>query len=211
MPGGHVRPMPVRGAAPISPAIAGGAETKMTPGDPFCRRSFIAGVSAVGGCLALALAIPFAPARADPAELPPQAGERKSMGPRAPAGETKEVTAWLVIHEDDSVVVRIARAEMGQGALTGLAMLVAEELGCDWTKVRTEFVSPAANLRRHGVWGDMSTGASRSIAASQLYLRRAGATARQMLIAAAALRLNVPASECSAHNGVITHTASGRS
>ena len=90
-------------------------------------------------------------------------------------------------------MIRVAHAEMGQGAQTGLAMLVAEELECDWAKVRTEFVSPRENLRRHQVWGDMSTGASRSIASSQLYLRQAGATAREMLVAAAAARWNVPA------------------
>ena len=87
------------------------------------------------------------------------------------------------------MVIRVARAEMGQGAHTGLAMLVAEELECDWAKVTTEFVSPQDNMRRDRVWGDMSTGASRSVASSQLYLRQAGATAREMLIAAAAARL----------------------
>ena len=80
-------------------------------------------------------------------------------------------------------MIRIARAEMGQGAQTGLAMLVAEELDCDWSKVRTEFASPQDNVRRGRVWGDMSTGASRSIASSQFYLRQAGAIAREMLIA----------------------------
>ena len=117
----------------------------------------------------------------------------------------------MSIAPDDTVTIRTAHAEMGQGAMTALAMLVAEELECDWNKVSTAFVSPGENLRRNRVWGDMSTGASRSVASSQLYLRRAGATAREMLIAAAALRWNVPASQCSAQNSVITHTASGRS
>ena len=115
-----------------------------------------------------------------------------------------------MIHPDDAVVIRVAHAEMGQGAQTGLAMLVAEELECDWAKVRTEFVSPVENLRRHEIWGDMSTGASRSISNSQLYLRQAGATAREMLIAAAAARWNVPASECFARTSTITHRPSGR-
>ena len=125
---------------------------------------------------------------------------------RAPA----QVNCWIVIAPDDVVTIRVARAEMGQGAMTGLAMLVAEELQCDWAKVRTEFVSPQDNIRRGRIWGDMSTGASRSIAASQDYLRRAGATAREMLIAAAARRWNVPASQCTARNSSITHAASGR-
>jgi isoquinoline 1-oxidoreductase subunit beta len=162
----------------------------MTSGELLSRRSFLIGVSAVGGGLALSLAVPFAPVRT--------------------AEEAPEVTAWLLIGSDNSVVIRVARAEMGQGAHTGLAMLVAEELECDWTKVSTEFVSPEENTRRERIWGDMSTGASRSIAASQLYLRQAGATAREMLIAAAAARWRVPASECVAAASVITHRPSGR-
>jgi isoquinoline 1-oxidoreductase subunit beta len=162
----------------------------MTSGDVLSRRSFIAGVSAVGGGLALAIALPFEPTRA--------------------AEEAPEVTAWLVIRPDNSIVVRVARAEMGQGAHTGLAMLVAEELECDWSKVRTELVNPEENVRRDRVWGDMMTGASRSIASSQLFLRQAGATAREMLVAAAADRWKVPASECVARASVITHRPSGR-
>jgi isoquinoline 1-oxidoreductase subunit beta len=162
----------------------------MTSGSPLSRRAFLAGVSAAGGALTLSLAIPFRPAPA--------------------AADAPEITAWLTIQPDNSVVIRVAHAEMGQGALTGLAMLVAEELECDWTKVRTEFVSAGANLRRHGVWGDTSTGASRSIGSSQLYLRQAGATAREMLVAAAAARWSVPAPECAARQSTITHKPSGR-
>jgi isoquinoline 1-oxidoreductase beta subunit len=162
----------------------------MMTGDLLSRRSFLAGVSAVGGGLVLSLAVPFGSVRT--------------------AEEAPEITAWLLVGSDSSVVIRVARAEMGQGAQTGLAMLVAEELECDWSKVRTEFVSAEENLRRGRVWGDMSTGASRSIAASQSYLRQAGAIAREMLIAAAAEQWNVPAAECTARLGVITHRPSGR-
>lgn len=161
-------------------------------GSSLSRRSFLAGISAVGGSLTLALAIPFGRAAATAVASAP------------------EVTAWLTIQPDNWVVIRIARAEMGQGAQTGLAMLVAEELECDWAKVRTEFVSPGENLRRHRVWGDTSTGASRSIGSSQLYLRQAGATAREMLIGAAAARWQVPASECVAHMSTIIHKPSGQ-
>jgi isoquinoline 1-oxidoreductase beta subunit len=156
------------------------------------RRALLVGAAQVGGGLALGLFLPGSP-RSAPAENPPA-----------------EVNCWVVIAPDDAVTIRVARAEMGQGAMTGLAMLVAEELQCDWAKVRTELVSPQDNIRRDRVWGDMSTGASRSIAASQDYLRRAGATAREMLIAAAARRWKVPASQCAARNSTITHTASGR-
>ena len=162
------------------------------------RRSFLVGVSAAGGGLVLGFAIPFAPGAAAPARA------------ATDVSEAPEITCWVTIAADDTVTIRVAHAEMGQGALTGLAMLVAEELDCDWAKVRTEFVSPAENLRRGQVWGDTSTGASRSIASSQAYLRRAGATAREMLIAAAAARWNVPAAQCRANNSTITHGPSGR-
>src|SRR4029078_9252623 len=99
---------------------------------------------------------------------------------------------------------------MGQGSFTALPMLVAEELECDWDKVKAEFASPHENRKRNRAWGNMSTGASRSITASQHYLRRAGATARELLIAAAAAAWHVPAKECSAANSVITHGPSGR-
>jgi isoquinoline 1-oxidoreductase beta subunit len=89
-------------------------------------------------------------------------------------------------------------------------MLVAEELECDWPTVRTEFVAPEENLRRRELWGDLSTGASRSIGFSQLALRQAGATAREMLIVAAAARWNVPATECVAQASAITHEPSER-
>src|SRR5207253_7589205 len=121
-----------------------------------------------------------------------------------------EVTAWVVIHPDDIVTIRIARSEMGQGSSTGLAMLVAEELECNWKKVRYEFASTAENLRRNRVWGPMGTGGSRSIRDSNVFLRKAGASARQMLITAAASKWNVPESECKAENSIITHLPTGR-
>ncbi len=164
----------------------------MRSGGEFDRRSFLVAASAAASGLALGFSIPFDPAAA----------------PRG--GGSAEITCWLEIAADDTVTIRIARAEMGQGALTGLAMLVAEELECEWSKVRTEFVSPRENLLRGRAWGDLGTGASRSIASSQYYLRRAGAMARGMLIAAAAGRWKVPASQCRARNSTITHGPSGR-
>jgi isoquinoline 1-oxidoreductase beta subunit len=122
-----------------------------------------------------------------------------------------EITCWVTIAPDNTVMVRTARSEMGQGVLTALAMLVAEELECDWNSVRTEFVSPQENLRRNGAWGDLSTSASRSIAFSQQYLRQAGAAAREMLLAAAAARWGVAPSECHAQTSTITHRGSARS
>jgi isoquinoline 1-oxidoreductase subunit beta len=157
------------------------------------RRAFVIGTAAVGTGLALGLDIPFG-------------------GPtvvRAADG-SPEINAWVVIRPDDTVVIRIARSEMGQGTLTGLAQLVAEELECDWSKVVTEFPTPGQSVARKRVWGDFSTGGSRGIRTSQDYVRKGGATARLMLIQAAANEWKVPAAECSAANSVITHTTTGR-
>jgi isoquinoline 1-oxidoreductase beta subunit len=157
------------------------------------RRSFVVGTAAVGGGLALGLDIPLG-------------------GPtvvRAADG-SPEITAWVVIRPDDTVVIRIARSEMGQGTLTGLAQLVAEELECDWTRVTTEYPTPGQNVARKRVWGDMSTGGSRGIRDSHEYVRKGGATARMMLVQAAANEWKVPASELTVANSVITHKASGR-
>src|SRR5882762_3999756 len=157
------------------------------------RRDFLKVSATVGGGFALQLTVP-APVFAQAAA--------KTKGP--------ELTAWIVVNADNSVLIRVARSEMGQGSSTGLPMLVAEELECDWTKVRTEFVSTAEQIRRNRVWGSMATGGSQSIRSSQGYLRQAGAAAREMLVAAAAQRWKIPASECDAENGVITHMLSRR-
>ncbi|MFL6831571.1 MAG: molybdopterin cofactor-binding domain-containing protein [Xanthobacteraceae bacterium] len=157
------------------------------------RRSFLASIAAVGGSLVLGFEIPFG-TRAVHASVSP-----------------REITAWIVIEPDETVIIRVAKSEMGQGSFTALPMLVAEELECDWSNVRAEFAPPHENRKRNRVWGNMSTGASRSISASQNDLRRAGATARAMLIAAAAARWNVPMTECTAAQGVISHGPSGRS
>src|SRR6266478_3406927 len=111
----------------------------------------------------------------------------------------------------DNCVIRIARSEMGQGTITGLAQLVVEELECDWKKVATEQFTAGQNLARKRVWGEMSTGGSRGIRISQDYVRRGAAAARMMLLQAAADQWNVPVGEVTVANGVITHAASKRS
>ena len=118
---------------------------------------------------------------------------------------------WVVIGPDDSTTVRIARSEMGQGTLTGLAQLVADELDADWTTVRAEYVPPELNYAEHRAWGDMSTGGSRGIRSSVQYVREGAAAARAMLIEAAAKRWGVPARECRAANSSVSHAASNRS
>ena len=128
----------------------------------------------------------------------------------AQQGGTPELNAWVVVKPDDTVVIRIARSELGQGSHTGLAQLVAEELECDWARVTTEYPTPAENLARNRVWGNFSTGGSRGIRESNEYVRKGGAAARTMLVQAAANAWQVPASECRAAASVITHGPTGR-
>src|SRR5438270_4363640 len=132
------------------------------------RRSFVVGSAALGGGLALGLDLPFG-------------------GPQVvrAADGSPEITAWVVIRPDDTVVVRIARSEMGQGTLTGLAQLVAEELEADWSKVTTEYPTPGQNVARKRVWGEFSTGGSRGIRESNEYVSREGANGSEMLLKAA--------------------------
>jgi isoquinoline 1-oxidoreductase beta subunit len=157
------------------------------------RRTFIVSSAAVTGGLALGLEIPFGPKVVRAADGSP------------------EINAWVVIRPDDTVVIRCARSEMGQGTLTGLSQLVAEELECDWSKVTTEYPTPGQSVARKRPWGDFSTGGSRGIRMSHEYVRQGGATAREMLKQAAANQWDVKAAECSVANSVITHKASGRS
>ena len=155
------------------------------------RRRFIGSTAATAGGLVVAFHIPFG-------------GE--AVAQTAPT----EVNAWVVVKPDDSIVIRIARSEMGQGTLTGLAQLVAEELDANWAKVTTEYPTPGQNLARNRVWGNFGTGGSQGIRQSNEYVRKGGAAARMMLVQAAADDWKVPVAECRAANSVITHTPTGR-
>ena len=97
-----------------------------------------------------------------------------------------EINAWVVVLPNELVIIRYARSEMGQGSMTAAAQLVAEELECDWKRVRVDYADSNEQLRRKRVWGPMSSAGSRTIRESQEVLRNAGAAAREMLIAAAA-------------------------
>ncbi|MFK7914871.1 MAG: molybdopterin cofactor-binding domain-containing protein [Pseudomonadales bacterium] len=160
------------------------------------RRGFVVSTLTVGGGLAVGMTLPGCSAVKAPDVVDAAAGE---------------VNAWAMIKPDDSVIIRIARSEMGQGTLTGLAQLVAEELECDWSKVTWEYPSPGENLARDRVWGSYATGGSRGIRGSHQYVREGGAMARTLLIEAAANEWQVPASECSAANSIITHNNSDKS
>ena len=153
------------------------------------RRSFLTAAAAAGGGLSLGWSLPKAAAQ---------------------SATGAELGIWAVIQPDDTTIIRIARSEMGQGTLTGLAQLVADELDADWRFVKAEYVAPEVNLAHKRAWGDMSTGGSRGIRASVDYVRKGGAVGRAMLIEAAAKQWGVPTGECSAAMSVVTHTQSGR-
>jgi len=165
------------------------------------RRNFIVGSAAVGTGLAIGFDLSFISAA--------NAAMGSGLSSTTPLA-TPEIGVWVVVKPNDDVVVRIVRSEMGQGTITGLAQMVAEELQCDWKKVSYEYPSPGESLKRKQAWGSYSTGGSRGIRTSEQYVRQGGAVARVMLIQAAANTWGVPASECVALNSVITHTPSGR-
>jgi isoquinoline 1-oxidoreductase beta subunit len=156
------------------------------------RRSFIISSAAVTGGLALGLDFPFG---------------RNIV--RAADG-SPEITVWVVVRPNNVTAIRVVRAEMGQGTITGLAQLVAEELDADWKKVVVEYPTPGESVARKRVWGDFSTGGSRGIRQSNEYVRKGGAAARMMLVQAAANQWDVPVAECTTANSIITHKRSGR-
>jgi len=166
------------------------------------RRFFIqASLSAAGGLMIAAFAPEFAGATS-------LAGE-----PWSPeTGKTPdEVNAFVVIDPDSSIRLRVPKSEMGQGVLTSLAMILAEELECDFAKVKVEYASGHRNLIDNNVYQSMGTGGSRSIRGSRVYLQQAGASARARLVAAAAVRWGVEPAACVASGGLVRNEASGRS
>ena len=162
----------------------------MTIAQKLSRRGFLAGAAAATGGLSIGFHIPTA---------------------EAAVADTPEINAWVVVKPDNTIVVRVARVEMGQGTLTGLAQLVAEELDADWSKVTTEYPTPGQNVARKRIWGDFQTAGSRGIRGSEDYVRKGGAAARIMLMQAAANQWKVPVGEVTTAKSVITHKASGRS
>ena len=173
----------------------------MTHLAPLSRRFFIsAGLSAAGG---LAIGV-MLPGRADALPI--------NAAPWTPAGDAKamEVNAWILIEPDDSVTIRVAQSEMGEGIFTALPMIVAEELECDWTKVRAEYAEAHRNLVDGHVYGRMGTGGSGAVRRSREFLQQAGASARARLIAAAAQQWGVSPADCTARDGKVTHTATKR-
>lgn len=167
------------------------AQAPANGGINLSRRGFLKGSGAAAGAFVFGFSVPFS-----------QSALAQSDSP--------EVNAWVVVQPDETVLIRIARQEMGQGSLTGLAQLVAEELECDWENVDFDLVKPGQNRERDNVWGSQFTAGSTAIRGSHEYLRQGGAAARMMLTEAAARQWQVPAGECSVSEGVISHEPSGR-
>ena len=163
------------------------------------RRRFVISAATASGGLLVGLS------------LPGYAAEFAKQSWAADNSDAREVNAWVVIEPDETVILRCPMAEMGQGTGSGLPMLLAEELECDWSKVKVEFASVNRNIREDNVYGDQLTAGSRGIRTTWPYVQQAGASARARLIQAAAAKWNVPVSECAASMGKVVHNASGRS
>jgi isoquinoline 1-oxidoreductase beta subunit len=165
------------------------------------RRHFILTTATAAGGLLIGIGTPHLATAATVGAQPGNDGDTHNPN---------EIDAWIAIDPDDSILIRYQRSEMGQGSMTALPMLIAEELQCDWSKVRIEYASPNRNIRENKVYGDMFSNGSRSVRASVKKMQQVGASARERLIGAAAARWNVPASECAAASSTVTHKPSGR-
>ena len=171
----------------------------MTATREVSRRDFVRVTAAAGVGLTLAFYLPGCSPRDEP-------GTAGSSG-----GDEFAPNAFLRIGPDGSVTVISKHLEMGQGTYTGLATLVAEELDADWGAVRVEGAPADAKRYNNLLWGEaQGTGGSSAIANSYEQLRKAGATARAMLVAAAAAEWSVPASEITVESGTVRHVGSGR-
>src|SRR2546423_233970 len=155
------------------------------------RREFLETTGFVGAGLVIGFRLP--------------AGGRFAAAPAAPFAPN----AWLRISPDNSVLIVVDRSEMGQGVATALPMLVAEELDADWTKVKIDS-APADKSYTNPLFGFQGTGGSTSVRAGYTPLRKAGAAAREMLVAAAAQTWGVDKVECRAELGAVIHTRSKR-
>ena len=154
------------------------------------RRRFILTSATVGGGFALGLHLP------GKAQMAADGGS--------------DINIWVQISPDDLVTIKYARCEMGQGSMTSAPQLVADELDANWEQVNIEYVDVNEHIRMDRAWGAMVTVGSQTIRNSQEYLRNAGASARAMLVAAAADTWGVDAAEINVSNGIISHAGSGR-
>jgi isoquinoline 1-oxidoreductase subunit beta len=165
------------------------------------RRHFILSTASAAGGLMVGIVV--APDNARAATISERPWNDNEYAPH-------EIDAWIAIDPDDSILIRYQRSEMGQGSMTALPMMIAEELQCDWSKVRIEYASSTRSVRENRVYGNMYSHGSMSVRESQKMVQQVGASARERIIAAAATRWHVPASECAAAQSVVTHQPSGR-
>ncbi len=151
------------------------------------RRDFLQ-VSTIGGAFILGFRIP-------------------TSRPATPAGSSvgSDINAWIRVDQDDTITMFVSESEMGQGIMTAVSMLLADEMEADWSHVRAEHA-----LADRDKYGSQSTGGSTSIRAGYERFRQAGAAAREMMIAAAADRWGVPADDCRAEQSVVIHTPTNR-
>ena len=171
------------------------------------RREFMITSFSIGGGFALGLVFPQNEAEA--AAIAAQISKNPWEGPSGK--ESIEISPWLLVAPDDTVTIRVAQSEMGQGTFTSWSKMIVEELECDWSKVRAEYASVNRHFRENKIYGRMVTNSSSSVRVSRQYLQQAGASARERLMAAAAQEWAVPRSELTVKAGVITHTPTGRS
>jgi len=170
------------------------------------RREFVVTTFAAGGGLTLALAFAKGDARRTAVAARISGRPWESLARKSDI----EVGPWVVIAPDDTVTIRVGQSEMGQGVITSCAKLLAEELECDWSKVRAEYVSVNRHFRENKVYKRLVTSSSSSVRLGRPYLQQAGASARERLMAAAAETWGVPRPELTVKDGVITHTPTGR-
>src|SRR5436305_948519 len=174
-----------------SPSTASAKRSTSRPPSPGARREFLATTAAAGAGLVIGFHLP--------------AGGRFAAAAAAPFAPN----AWLRISPDNSVLIVVDRSEMGQGVTTALPMLLAEELDADWTKVKIEF-APADKAYTNPIFGMQGTGGSTSVRAAYTPLRKAGATAREMLVAAACQTWAVDRVDCRTERSTVIHTGSKR-
>jgi len=165
------------------------------------RREFIKTSAMLGAGLTLAFYMPAGLAKAVASAMPESSTSDFSFTPNA----------FIRIAPDSSVTVIVKHLEMGQGVYTGLPTIVAEELDADWAQIKVEGAPANARLYNNNAWGPVQgTGQSNSTANSFEQLRKAGATARAMLVAAAAAQWGVPPSEITVSKGLVQHPGSNR-
>ena len=156
------------------------------------RRRFAITTASIGGGMAVGFYLPGA--------SPPLAFAQATG---------TELSAWVVITPDNTITIRVGRAEIGQGVINATIQFVAEELDADWSKIKTEFALESVHLKSNLVYGRRSVAGSNMVYQENVRLRQVGAQTRAMLVKAAAQRWGVPESDLVTENSVITHTPTG--